>query len=761
MRRFVWAALLAWLELGCGKSPQSYLARGNRLMAAGKYADAEIEYRKSVLGDPKFAEGYYQLGLVEYRLGRGRAALDALERATSLDPRNDRYGILLASVAIEGYQVMPQRKNLYQQAAQEADYLTKENPNSFDGLRLEGDVRVIDRKYDDALAAFRKADGIRPNDPDVVQPMAQVLFALNQDREGEELVRRFLDVHRDFAPAYGVLVEHYIARKRLADAEHLLQAEIAAVPKSAQARLQLARLYRDSGRSRETLQTLERIVDDRGGFPSGPLVVGDFWAESGQWNAALEQYRAGIGRPGADQGLYHKRMERALEELGKRGEARAEAEAALKIDPQDPAMRLRRAVLLRESPDAKDRRTASEELKALAMQYPQDALVRYNLALAYLDEGDTASAWQEAAKSTELQRDSVEPWLVLTELTNAPRISGKAMAVAEEALAADPGNPGARLLRAAALVQNRSYAQAESELGDLSSVRAISEEVSLESAAVAAAEKNYPKAEALYRRVYRAGSADLRPLEGMIRVCTLEKHPEKTETLLQDELKQAPESGPVRLLIAQVDAQEGQYGRALEQYRWLQAKYPKSAQIYSALGDLYRREGKMDDALANYEKASELAPNDANLLNTVAVFESDSGRAQGAIRTLDRQLALDPGNAVAMNNLAFNLAETGQNLDRALSLAESVARKFPNEPGVLDTLGWVYARRGLDQSAVQVLRGLVKKYPNEPAYRYHLAVALLHEKQTGDARREFLAALAEHPSKDLSDKIQANLVEAR
>jgi len=55
----------------------------------------------------------------------------------------------------------------------------------------------------------------------------------------------------------------------------------------------------------------------------------------------------------------------------------------------------------------------------------------------------------------------------------------------------------------------------------------------------------------------------------------------------------------------------------------------------------------------------------------------------------------------------------------------------------------------------------VKKYPNEPAYRYHLAVALLQDKQTSDAKREFLTSLSSHPPKELSSKIQENLAQVR
>ncbi len=196
-----------------------------------------------------------------------------------------------------------------------------------------------------------------------------------------------------------------------------------------------------------------------------------------------------------------------------------------------------------------------------------------------------------------------------------------------------------------------------------------------------------------------------------------------------------------------VATREGNFDVAAQQYRWLQSQDPKSVQAYSALGDLYQRQGATENALASYEKAREVAPNDTEVLNTLAFLESQTGESQKAIATLNKQLALDPGNATAMNNLAFDLADTGQDLDRALTLAQQVAQRFPNNPGVLDTLGWVYARRGLNASAIQALRVLVKKYPDEPAFRYHLAVALMQDKQSSDAKQQLLAALSSIPPK--------------
>lgn len=760
MGRYVWVAVLVCFQLACSKSPQSSLERGNRLSAAGKYADAELEYRKSVLKDPKFAEGYYRLGLLKYNQRRGAEALKDLQHAADIDPTDERYALELANVSIEAYQVAPGKKKLYDQAAQEAERLLKKDPNSFDGLRLRGDLSVIDRKYDDALFELRKANVIKPNDPNVILAIAQILFAQNQDREGEDLIQQFLAVRKDSSPIYDLLAIHYIRAKRLADAERLLQLETAFLPKDARPRLQLAGLYRDSGRYQEMSRILENIVGDRASFPAGPALVGDFYAQSRKWDSALVQYRAGI-QASADKVAYHRRIEIALEALGRRKEALAELNVILKTNPTDPDARLAQAVLWRDSQDAKERKSAIEELRGLAEEYPRNEIVHYNLGLAYLDKGDAATASQELRTSADLRADYVAPRLLLAQMAQTAHNYSAVLETAGEVLALDPTNFDARLLRAAALVEKKSYRQAQNELNALSQLQPNSEEVALQLAALDAGQKNYAKAEALYRRFYRQRSTDLRPLQGLLQLRFLERQPEKAQALLEEDLKQEPDSRPVRLMLASVATGEGKFDLASAQYQWLQSKDPRSAQLYYALGDVYQRQGSIQNALASYEKARDLAPNDTNILNAIAVLESDSGQAEQAVATLNRVLALDPNNAAAMNNLAFNLAETGKNLDRAMALAQVVARKFPNDPGVLDTLGWVYAKRGLNQSAMQVLRRLVKKHPNEPAFRYHLAVVLLRDKQTADAKRELLAALSEHPRNELSSKIQENLAQVK
>ena len=86
-------------------------------------------------------------------------------------------------------------------------------------------------------------------------------------------------------------------------------------------------------------------------------------------------------------------------------------------------------------------------------------------------------------------------------------------------------------------------------------------------------------------------------------------------------------------------------------------------------------------------------------------------------------LAIDTRSVIAANNLAYMYAETGGNLDRALSLAQTAVEGAPDSAAVQDTLGWVYYQKQLPDLAIRAFEQSVAKDPDNPIYHYHLGLA--------------------------------------
>ena len=77
---------------------------------------------------------------------------------------------------------------------------------------------------------------------------------------------------------------------------------------------------------------------------------------------------------------------------------------------------------------------------------------------------------------------------------------------------------------------------------------------------------------------------------------------------------------------------------------------------------------------------------------------------RSALAAYEEVLKRDPENTLAMNNIASLSVEHGFDLARAATLAARMYAKYPQEPVVADTLGWVLcSQRGTLEQALPLL----------------------------------------------------------
>jgi predicted Zn-dependent protease len=120
-------------------------------------------------------------------------------------------------------------------------------------------------------------------------------------------------------------------------------------------------------------------------------------------------------------------------------------------------------------------------------------------------------------------------------------------------------------------------------------------------------------------------------------------------------------------------------------------------------------------------------------------------------------LRLEPGNVIALNNYAFIKAEEGSDLDGALTMAQKAKQQAPNSLEVSDTLGWIYIKKNLPDEALRIYRDIVKKNPQNPIFRLHLAQAMFQKGDRPGARQELNAALKFNPNKTTETQIRGLL----
>jgi tetratricopeptide (TPR) repeat protein len=744
--------------VSCGRGPQGYLEKGNSFFNSGNYNEAALNYRKALQKDPRFGEAQYRLGLTELKRRNSREAYAALSAAAELLPERADVQTALSNFLLSSYLGDKRRPTaLYTQLSKLSDQLLARNPNSYDGLRIKAHLVWSDGRFKEAAVLFGKANAVQPMQKDLVPAWTQTLFQDGQFAEGERLAREFLEKHKDSGQIYDVLYVHYRSQNRPADAENILRTKVANNPSEIDYALQLASYYAANGKPEQVSATLGPLTKP-GAFNNAYLKVGDFYSAHQDWPQALRLYEEGLKSDPKQKTTYRKRIADAWLSQGKGEEAAGVVGEILKDQPDDEGARAVNASILIKAGKLD---AGLKEFQDLVTKSPDNPLWRYSLGRALLEKGDLNGAGLQLKESIKRRPDFLPPRLALADVSRQKRDYAQTVKSADEILAVNANLPGVRLLRVVGLIGERQYSRARSELDSLEREFPREREVQFELASVDLAEGKFPAAEARFQKLYNEGKGSPAALAGLVETYRAENHPDKAMALLTSEVKKSPDSETVRSLLGDLALQSGKYDLALEQYQFLLAKGTPSLQLQMRLGMVYEVKKDYPKAIASFQAAKDLAPRDPGTNTALADALRLSGRKPEAIAGYRSALALEPENAVVMNNLAFMLVDGDGKIEEAQSLAERAVQKAPENPHFADTLGLVYLKKKLGDSAVHVFQNLAKKYPDNPTFRYHYGLALVESGQKARAKAELEAALPKKPSEDVRKGIETALAGIR
>jgi len=113
-------------------------------------------------------------------------------------------------------------------------------------------------------------------------------------------------------------------------------------------------------------------------------------------------------------------------------------------------------------------------------------------------------------------------------------------------------------------------------------------------------------------------------------------------------------------------------------------------------------------------------PNSKVILYALGVLYYLNDQIQESIDTMLRLIKIDPNNADALNFVGYTYAERGENLDEAERMIKRALEITPNKGYILDSLGWVYYKKGRYDEALDLLHRAETLQPNDPAIMEHL-----------------------------------------
>ena len=146
-------------------------------------------------------------------------------------------------------------------------------------------------------------------------------------------------------------------------------------------------------------------------------------------------------------------------------------------------------------------------------------------------------------------------------------------------------------------------------------------------------------------------------------------------------------------------------------------------QAVLAKSQILRDAGRTDQAIATLEAADRAMPDTVEVKYELAMLNERRGRFDELERLLRQVIALDPSHAHAYNALGYTLADRNERLPEAQGLIKHALSLAPDDPFILDSMGWVEYRLGQSDSAVQYLTRAYAQRP-EADIGAHLAEVL-------------------------------------
>ena len=167
-------------------------------------------------------------------------------------------------------------------------------------------------------------------------------------------------------------------------------------------------------------------------------------------------------------------------------------------------------------------------------------------------------------------------------------------------------------------------------------------------------------------------------------------------------------------------------------------------QLILSTSDIYQQAGRLAESKMTLDNGLRDFPDNSTLLlaRSYTAAEMDLvGLVESDTRAV---LANDPNNYHALNALGYVLADQTERFEEALELIEAALELKPNDPYILDSMGWVQFKLGNTEAAIEFLESALENR-DDPIISAHLGEVYWVLGNEQRARRIWNRALKKSP----------------
>jgi tetratricopeptide (TPR) repeat protein len=379
----------------------------------------------------------------------------------------------------------------------------------------------------------------------------------------------------------------------------------------------------------------------------------------------------------------------------------------------------------------------------LLKKYPKNGQLIFGKALLLQQNGDAQGALKLLEDNPTNDGD-VTPILLRARLLQGMDRGKEALPILEKSIRQYPDDKRLRLTYARMLVEQNRMDDAKVEFSSLVQQFPDDDELRYSLALVCLEAKAWDEAvgylEDLVARGSHVDSAHL----NLGRVYEERNNPQNA---LAEYAQVGPGNDylPAQLRQSDILMSNGSLTEASKRLAAAREAQPDYAiQLYLIEAETLANNNQSDQAWQVLGQALKQYPDDLNLLYTRAMLAEKRDDLSQMEKDLRAIIKREPDNAMALNALGYTLSDRTTRYAEAKVLIERAHALNPEDPAVLDSLGWVNYRLGNLDEAERLLRQALERFPDHEVAA-HLGEVLWANGKQREARKVWSKALEQQP----------------
>lgn len=386
-------------------------------------------------------------------------------------------------------------------------------------------------------------------------------------------------------------------------------------------------------------------------------------------------------------------------------------------------------------------------LETLEKNYPKNAHLLFAHGLLIGENGNITQAINFIQKAQTLNPSSIPTILLHARLLTLNKQNIQALQVLEKALKKHPDSQQLNMHHIRALISSKNYTAAEKTLTQLLIKNPQNTEMLLMHALLSYDNQHNKEAANSFKKLLALDSNTNEANYYLAMIAKRLNNLTETENYLS-QIHDGERFLNAQAELAQIRLKDQRHAQVKQQFNEARQSNPDIAStLYAVEAEILRENQRTEEAYTVLMDAISKHPQDNMLLFSRALLSEKRNDLIQFEADMTELVKRDPNNASYLNAYGYTLADRTNRLKEAETLLQAAIKLKPNDPAIIDSVGWLLYKKGLTFEGLTYIKKAFAA-SNDEEIGLHLAEILWVSGYKNEASAIWQLLLKQNPKSE-------------